>query len=100
MTDPSSFQDDSRAPYRSAESYISGEIDREELIDRLTSWRYEPGEVRTAGLHDELLNFVAGSFDEVLAAFIDGLLDGELYSIALGALKEQHSTDPTPEKRS
>lgn len=76
-------------PYEAAESYRCGEISRDEVVQILTTWRYAPGEQRTAGLHDDLLNFVPGSFDEVEAAFTDELIDGELYSSALNALQKQ-----------
>jgi hypothetical protein len=55
-------------------------------VQILTTWRYVPGEQRTAGLHNDLLNTVPGSFDEVEAAFTDELIDGALYSPALNAL--------------
>ncbi|UKF28056.1 hypothetical protein [Clavibacter nebraskensis] len=74
-------------PYEAAESYRCGEISREELVQILTTWRYVPGEQRTAGLHDDLLNFVPGSFDEVEAAFTDDLIDLELYEIALSSCR-------------
>ncbi|PPF66465.1 hypothetical protein C5C18_08730 [Rathayibacter tritici] len=76
-------------PYEAAESYRCGEISRDELVQILTTWRYVPSEQRTAGLHDDLLNFVPGSFDEVEAAFDDELIDEALYSIALEALRTQ-----------
>jgi hypothetical protein len=76
-------------PYEAAESYRCGEISRDELVRILTTWRYVPGEQRTAGLHDDLLNTVPGSFDEVEAAFMDELIDEALYSIALEALRTQ-----------
>ncbi|WP_427795413.1 hypothetical protein [Clavibacter nebraskensis] len=55
----------------------------------LTTWRYVPGDQRTFGLHDDLLNFVPGSFDEVEAAFTDELIDADLYHIALSTPKQQ-----------
>jgi hypothetical protein len=76
-------------PYEAAESYRCGAISREELVQILTTWRYVPGEQRTAGLHDDLLNFVPGSFDEVEAAFMDELIDEALYEIAHEALRTQ-----------
>ncbi|KZX22355.1 hypothetical protein EV639_104264 [Rathayibacter tanaceti] len=78
-------------PYEAAESYRCGAISREELVQILTTWRYVPGEQRTAGLHDDLLNFVPGSFDEVAAAFDGELIDGELYDIAHEALRSQNA---------
>jgi hypothetical protein len=77
-------------PYVIAEQYSRGEISREQLIDALTAWRYLPGETKTAGLHDDLLNYVPGSFDDIEAAFLDDLINEEIYSISLEALKAQH----------
>jgi hypothetical protein len=37
----------------------------DELIHLLTTWRFLPGETRTIGVHDDLLNTVSGSFDDV-----------------------------------
>ncbi|OUE30125.1 hypothetical protein BFL35_11370 [Clavibacter michiganensis] len=76
-------------PYEAAESYRCGAISREELVQILTTWRYVPNEHRTAGLHDDLLNTVPGSFDEIEAAFDDELIDEALYDIALDALRAQ-----------
>ncbi|GAB3615890.1 hypothetical protein GCM10027416_04470 [Okibacterium endophyticum] len=81
----------SHSPYESAESYARGEISRNELIYRLTSWHYLPSETRTTGLHDSLLNFVPGSFDEVAAAFDDELIDEETYTLAHDALRAQNA---------
>jgi hypothetical protein len=77
------------SPYEAAESHRCGEISREELVQILTTWRYAPGDQRTAGLHDDLLNAVPGSLDEVEAAFMDELIDEALYSSALNALQTQ-----------
>lgn len=75
--------------YAAAERYARGEISREEIILTFTSWHYVAAETRTAGLHDDLLNFVPGSFDDVQAALVDGLIDHGIYSAALGALRAQ-----------
>lgn len=77
------------APYESAESYARGEISRDELIHRLTTWRYLPSETRTTGLHDDLLNVVPGSFDDIHAAIDDGLIDDEIYTLVIEALRFQ-----------
>lgn len=77
------------APYESAESYARGDISRDELIHRLTTWRYLPSETRTIGLHDDILNVIPGSFDEIEAASLDGLIDEEIYTFAHDALRSQ-----------
>ncbi|MGA1836419.1 hypothetical protein VD659_05740 [Herbiconiux sp. 11R-BC] len=80
-------------PYVVCEQYSRGEISREQLIEALTAWRYLPGQTKTAGLHDDLLNDIPGSFDDIEAASLDDLIDDEIYSIALEALKAQHRAD-------
>ena len=49
----------------------------------LSHWHYLPAEIKTPGPHDSLLNYVSGSFDDVEAASLDGLIDGEIYAAAL-----------------
>jgi len=82
-------------PYVVSEQYSRGEISREQLIDALTAWRYLPGETKTTGLHDDLLNYVPGSFDDIEAAFLDDLIDDEIYAVALKALGAQTLRDRT-----
>lgn len=78
-----------RSPYHVAERYSRGEITREQVIDALTHWEYVPGETKTRGLDDDLLNYVPGSFDDVEAASLDELIDDEIYTAALKGLKAQ-----------
>jgi len=78
-----------RSPYHVAERYSRGEISRDQVIAALTRWEYVPAEMKTEGLHDDLLNYVPGSFDDVEAAALDDLIDGEIYTAALNALKAQ-----------
>ena len=78
-----------RTPYHVAERYSRGEITRDQVIDALTTWQYVPAETKTHGLHDDLLNYVPGSFDDVRAASLDELIDEEIYAAALNALTAQ-----------
>lgn len=78
-----------RSPYHIAERYSRGEITRDQVIDALTHWQYVPTETKTQGLHDDLLNYVPGSFDDVRAASLDELIDEEIYTAALNALTAQ-----------
>lgn len=78
-----------RSPYHVAERYSRGEITRDQVIEALTHWEYVPAELKTEGLHDDLLNYVPGSFDDVEAASLDELIDEEIYTAALNALKAQ-----------
>ncbi len=76
-----------RTPYQAAERYQRGELTREELIDALAHWDYVDWNSKTTGLHDDLLVTVSGSFDDVLAALDDGLIDEEIYEIVYGRLE-------------
>ncbi|WP_165067732.1 hypothetical protein [Marisediminicola senii] len=78
-----------RSPYHVAERYSRGEITRDQVIDALAHWEYVAGETTTRGLDDDLLNYVSGSFDDVEAALLDELIDGEIYAAALNGLKAQ-----------
>ncbi|ROS28464.1 hypothetical protein EDF22_0188 [Rathayibacter sp. PhB127] len=78
-----------RSPYHVAERYSRGEISREQVVEALTTWQYVTAETRTGGLHEDLLNVVAGSFDEVQAASLDDLIDEDVYAAALDALRAQ-----------
>lgn len=78
-----------RTPYHVAERFSRGEISREQVLQALTTWSYLDNETTTEGLHEDLLNYVPGSFDDVQAALLDDLIDEEIYSAALGALKAQ-----------
>jgi len=78
-----------RTPYHVAERFSRGEISREQVLRALTTWSYLDSETKTEGLHEDLLNYVPGSFDDVQAALLDDLIDDEIYSAALGALKAQ-----------
>lgn len=80
-------------PYVVSEQYSRGEISREQLIETLTKRRYLPGETRTTGLDDDLLNYVPGSFDDVEAACLDELIDEEIHTIALEAFIGQGRED-------
>ncbi len=59
------------------------------MIHAVTTWTYVPGETKTEGLHDDLLNYVPGSFDEVDAALDDELIDEGIYRAALDAVLAQ-----------
>jgi len=71
-------------PYEIAQRYAVGEISREQLVDELSRWDYEPGPEPTDG-YDTLIISVPGSFDDVVRAFSDGLIDAQLYDEILDA---------------
>lgn len=48
---------------------------REDLIRELQQWRYVPEPQSSLMLHEDLINFVPGSFDEVTDASLDGQID-------------------------
>jgi hypothetical protein len=77
------------SPYEAALRYSLGEIPREQVIEILSTWNYREWNNRTAGEEDDLLNPVAGSFDELIAAHADGLLEDDTYDAIADALEER-----------
>lgn len=67
-------------PYEIASRYALEEIDREQLIDQLSNWAYAPS-ATTDGLHDDLLVGTAGTFEDVVRAYREGLIDRESYGM-------------------
>lgn len=78
-----------RGPYRLAKWYALGYLSREDLIRELQQWRYVSEPQSSLMLHEDLINFVPGSFDEVTDASLDGLIDEEIYHLAMRAWKAQ-----------
>lgn len=79
--------DNEDGPYCVAQRFSQGEISREEVIETLGHWRYEPA-AQTDG-YDFLLIDVPGSFSEVTKAFTEGLLDADTYNEIIDAAEEQ-----------
>ncbi|CAM5531554.1 hypothetical protein [Leifsonia shinshuensis] len=77
------------SPYEAAVRYSVGELTRDQIIEILSTWDYRRWDNRTAGEHDDLLNTVAGSFDELTAAHADGLLEDDTYDAIADALEER-----------
>lgn len=77
------------SPYEAALRYSLGEISRDQVIEILSTWEYRGWNNRTAGEQDDLLNTVAGSFDELIAAHADGLLEDDTYDAIADALEER-----------
>jgi transcriptional regulator with XRE-family HTH domain len=74
-------------PYEIAQRYSVGELSREQLIEELSRWEYAPGQVTNG--YDDLLFDVPGSFDDVVRALNDGLIDDDTYEIILMADAEE-----------
>lgn len=77
-----------QSPYEIALRYSRGELTRDQVVDVLSHWQYQEWENRTAGQQDDLLNSVAGSFDELVAAHADGLLEDDTYDEIADGLEE------------
>lgn len=73
-------------PYEIAQRFAIGEITREQLIDQLARWEYAP-QSRTDG-YDSLLVDPPGTFEEVVKAANDGLIDGVTYDAILDRAEE------------
>ncbi|PPH70515.1 hypothetical protein C5C90_16455 [Rathayibacter sp. AY1D4] len=69
--------------------YALGYLSCEDLIRELQQWRYVQEPQSPLPLHEDLINFVPGSFDEVEAALDDGLIDDAIYGLVLETLKSQ-----------
>ena len=65
-------------PYVICEQYAAGKIDRAQLVDELTRWKYVPCG-RTSGPLDDLIVDVPGSVDDLDQALRHRLIDDELY---------------------
>lgn len=76
-----------RGPYHLAKLYALGYLSREDLIRELQQWGYVKEPQSSLPLHEDLINFVPGSFDEVQSALDDGLIDQAIYIVALDALR-------------
>ncbi len=83
-------------PYAICEQYAAGKIDRAQLVDELTRWKYAPQD-RTTDYFDDLLFEVPGSVDDLNRALRRGLIDDELYDEVADRLEALHEADP--EKR-
>lgn len=68
-------------PYEIAQRFAVGEIGRDELIDQLARWEYAP-EGHTDG-YDSLIVDPPGTFEEVIRAADDGLIDDTTYDAIL-----------------
>lgn len=83
-------------PYAICEQYAAGKIDRSQLVNELTRWKYAPQD-RTTDYFDDLLFEVPGSVDDLNRALSRGLIDDELYDEVADRLEALHEVDP--EKR-
>jgi hypothetical protein len=71
--------------YEVAQRYAAGEISRDQVVDQLSRWTYEP-RPKTAGVLDDLLPEVEGTFEDVGRALDDHLIDADLYDEVLHAV--------------
>jgi hypothetical protein len=65
------------SPYEIAQRYAVGEIGRDRVIDELARWEYVP-QGHSDG-YDSLIVDPPGTFEEVIRAADDGLIDGTIY---------------------
>lgn len=68
------------SPYEIAERYAAGEINREQVVDELARWPYTPPD-RGDGV--DWLSYNPGTFEDVVRARRDGLLDTATYDAVL-----------------
>lgn len=71
-------------PYELCQRYAVGELTRERLTDELSRWDYVRAEpVGERDYFDDLRFSERGSFDDVVRALDDGLIDGSIYDTVL-----------------
>lgn len=66
-------------PYEIAQVAALGEIDRDQLVDELVRWPYVPGPASWGAAWDTQESLPPGTWQEVLDAYEDGLIDADLY---------------------
>jgi hypothetical protein len=79
-------------PYEVCQRYAAGELTREQVVDELVRFPYAdaPG---TVG-YDAYLPDAPGSFEDVVRAFEDGLIDEPVYLAAVDANPHPGATSP------
>jgi len=70
-------------PYELCQRYAVGELSRESLVDELSRWDYVTEPVGERDYFDDLRFSVRGSFDDVVQALDDGLIDNAIYDAIL-----------------
>jgi len=75
--------------------FATGQITREQVIDELVRWTYEPSD-QLDGPLDDILVSVPGSFDDVVRAVYRGLLPGDVYDEILHRAQAQETPDRSP----
>jgi transcriptional regulator with XRE-family HTH domain len=73
------------SPYEIAERYAAGELTREQVVDELARWPYTPAD---PGDGVDWMTYDPGTFDDVVRARRDGLLDTETYDAVLESQDE------------
>ncbi|WP_462417909.1 hypothetical protein [Kytococcus sp. Marseille-QA3725] len=77
---------DAASPYELCQRYAAGYITRDSLVDQLTRWHYTPEP--EIDPWNEVEPSVPGSFQEVLYAKHEGLIDRSIYDEVLMATTE------------
>jgi hypothetical protein len=77
------------SPFDVAQRYSRGEITRDQVIEALTTWPYAHRDLSP----EEPRSIHAGSIDDVHAAALDGLIDEEVYRLALEAFTAELGSD-------
>lgn len=73
-------------PYEICLRYSVNELERDELIEQLKRWDYAPSQTKEHNFFDDLRFQTPGSFDDVVRALDDGLIDDEIYDEVLSYL--------------
>ncbi|MFZ4843983.1 hypothetical protein [Mycetocola saprophilus] len=71
-------------PYELCQRFAVGELTREQVTEELSRWDYVAAQpVENQDYFDDLRFSKPGSFDDVVRAFDDGLIDGTIYDAVL-----------------
>lgn len=78
-----------RTAYEVAQRHAAGEITREQMLDALSSWPYEPITPAPANDWYGMPEIPPGSFEKTVGrAYTDGLITGEDYDAIVDALPD------------
>lgn len=84
-------------PLTIAERYGRGELTRDEVIRELIDYDYLPQDRIPDDMSVDIAIYVNGSWDDMETARRNDLIDGEIYSAVLAAVRERESWPPPGE---
>jgi hypothetical protein len=86
-------------PFTIAERYSRGELTRDEVIQELIDYDYLPQDRIPDDMSVDTALYVDGSWDDMERAAGHGLIDGDIYTTVLEAVRERESWPPPGQGR-